>query len=198
MDKWFRTNGHLEAMNSLEMVCDQLPKVVDDVHVWKWVIIALHNALQGYMVLALKGSDSLNVYTEKTKKKWLDAYRLENGDLPDPYMDNFSSLYAKIQDPKLMERWVTSQTFKPEGTQTASIEMLIEIRNNFIHFLPKISSLETSGLPHVTKDCIDVIDFLTFKSGNIFGCEENLEVRTRELINKIRLQLNTVREEYGD
>lgn len=52
MDNRLDTDEALEAVLSLEMVRDQLLKVEQNLHYWKWVIIALHNALQGYMVLA--------------------------------------------------------------------------------------------------------------------------------------------------
>ncbi len=194
--RWLKTNEHLEAINSLEMVCDHLPKVVDRLYNWKWIIIALHNAVQGYMVLALKGSNSLDVYTEKKKKKWIEAYRLKSGNFPVPYMDAFLNLYYKIQDPKLMGKWANSQPFKPEGTQTDSIQMLNKIRGDFIHFLPKSYSVEISGLPQIVQDCIDIIEFLTFKSGTIQACDEDIGTRTRDLIKNIRLQTGTLCEEY--
>ena len=217
MDHWLRTDEALEAITSLEMACDQLPKVMDNPHYWKWVVISLHNALQGYMVLALKGSDGLNVLTTKCAKRWLAAYWQKNGAFPQPQMDSFSNLYKKIQagrelydegircgrildrkNSDLMLMYVNSQPFKPEGTQTASVEMLKELRNDFIHFLPKGLSLEVGGLPRVVEDCVDLIDFLAFKCGNILWYDETLKTRTRDLIKNIRLELKTVREEYGD
>jgi hypothetical protein len=194
--RWLRTNEHLEAINSLEMVCAQIPKVVGNLHNWKWVIIALHNAVQGYMVLALEGSNSLDVYTDKIKKKWIEAFRSKSKNFPDRYMDFFPNLYNKIQDPNLMGKWVGSQPFKPEGTQTDSIEQLNEIRVYFIHFLPVIGSIEISGLPQIVRDCIDVIEFLTFKSGNIHPNDDDIGAKTGDLIKNIRLQINPLREEY--
>ena len=63
---------------SLEMVSETLAKVLDNIYYWKWALIALENALQGYMVLALKGTSSINVLKEKCAQKFEAAW--ERGD----------------------------------------------------------------------------------------------------------------------
>ena len=198
MDRWLRTDEYVETKDSLEMVCEQLPKVVDDLHRWKWVIISLHNALQGCMVLALMGSNSLDILTKKDQKKWLAAYRLQNGCFPEFYMDKFLCLYDKIKKTRLMKRFSHSQTFKPKGQQTVSVKMLNRWRNEFIHFFPKNLSLEVSGLPAVVQDCIDIIDFLAFGCGNVLWKDEAVEASIRDTIKRIRLRLSTVSERYGE
>ncbi len=213
MDRWLRTDEALEAVTSLEMVCDQLPKVMDNPHSWKWVAISLHNALQGYMVLALRGSHGLNVLTKKCKKDWLSAYWKKPRVFPERKMDSFLNLYKKIQagrelydeqircgrkldrkNSDLMMRYMNSQPFKPEGTQTDSVERLNDLRNEFIHFVPMLVSLELGGLPQIVQDCIDIIDFLAFECGNILWHDKSLETKSRDLIKRIRLQLKAVAE----
>jgi len=212
---WLRTNEAVEAVVSLETVCEQLPKVIDEPHYWKWVIIALHNGLQGFMVLALKGSDGLNVLTEESEKEWRAAFERDDGVLPQPKLDNFLKLYKKIKSGRKtyeeqmktggllygkpsdrMHMYGRSQPFKPEGTQSESVKKLNQLRNEFIHFLPKGWSLEVSGLPQVVRDCVNIISFLAFQCGNVLWHKEELEVRTKELVEKAIGQADMVARSY--
>ena len=197
MERWLRTNEAVETVTSLQMVCEQLPKVVDDLHRWKWVIISLHNALQ-CMVQASRGSDRLDVTTDKGKRKWLAPFKSNSGCFPKLYMDNFLHLYEKTQVPQLMKRYAQSQTFKPKGTQTESVERLNELRNKFIHFFPKSLSLEVSGLPAIVQDCIHIIDFLAFECGNVLWEDDGLETMAKELILGIRLHLKVLSAGYDE
>ena len=126
-------------------------------------------------------------------------------------LDNFLNLYKKIQSGrKLYEEemktgriswrkksdrmlmYVRSQPFKPEGTQTESVEMLNTLRNKFIHFLPMGLLLGVSGLPQVVKDCLGIIAFLAFESGNVHWYDKALEIRTKEAVQKAMEQADTL------
>lgn len=204
MDNWLRTDEALEAVFSLEMVCDQLPQTRHNVHYWKWIIIALHNAVQGYMVLALQGSDSLNILNKECRQQWIAAYKSRSAVFPPRRLDDFLNLYKKIKKgrkayeehtlrgrplqgtekaPMLM--YVGSKPFKPQGTQTESVKLLNELRNDFIHFLPQGWSLEVSGLPQMVKDCVDIIDFLAFECGNVIWHNSALRAKTEQLVRQI-------------
>jgi hypothetical protein len=195
-DLWLSTDEAAEAVLSLEMVSETLPKVLDNIHYWKWVLIALHNALQGYMVLAL-ARGSFNILTKKSAEKRMAAERRDDDVLPAPKMDYFPSLYKKIQTDNLMMSSVHSRPFRPRGTQTKSVEMLSKLRNNFIHFLPKVSSLRVRGLPRVAGDCIDIIEFLAFECGNILWHDPDLETKTKDLIAQVKSHLAILNQSYG-
>ena len=74
-EHWLRTNEHEEAKASLEAVAEWAARVSVRIDFWKWVILALHNAAQGFMVLALRGSDGLRPLKTDVAAAWLDAYR---------------------------------------------------------------------------------------------------------------------------
>ena len=78
MKNWLRTDEAVEAVISLEMLCEQLPRVIDDPHYWRWVIIALHSGLQGFMVLALKGTNGFSVLTKECEKEWIAAFKRDD------------------------------------------------------------------------------------------------------------------------
>jgi hypothetical protein len=198
MNLWLRTDEHLEAVVSLEMVSATLPRVMEDVHYWKWVIIALHNALQGYMVLALTGPNGLNVLKEKCRQEWITARQRGDKIMPERRLDDFLTLYKKIKRDDLMLIYMGSQSFKPGGTQTENIKLLNELRNDFIHFLPKFLSLDVQGLPRTVNDCIDMIEFLAFECGNILWLEEENETKTKDVILKIRSELHKLEHFCGE
>jgi hypothetical protein len=119
---------------SLEVTADHLAKTANDVGHWKWVIVALHNALQGCMVLTLKGANAFNVMqeTDKISREWWESVRRGDPTFPSAKMDSFMGLYKKIQDHRFMHMYVHSKTFSPRGTQTRSVNIMKYLRNKFI------------------------------------------------------------------
>jgi hypothetical protein len=211
MDLWRRSDEALEAVLSLEMVCEQLPKAATNPDYWKWVVIALHNALQGYMVLALKGPDGLNVLNKESAKEWKAACKSGSRYAPERWQARFLKLYERIQEgteareeegrldfgdlkPESgsMMMYMDSRPFRPVGTQDESVTMLNYVRNEFIHFLPQGLSVEVSGLPRVVADCIDIISFLAFDCNNVVWYDPAHEDRTRNLIAQVRDQLGAM------
>lgn len=57
--KFLRTSEQEEAVRSLEFAAHQAKEIVNDPYSWKWVLISLHNAAQGFMVLALWNGNGL-------------------------------------------------------------------------------------------------------------------------------------------
>jgi hypothetical protein len=188
-NQWLRTDEAREAILAICMVKEMLNRVSDEPYYWKWVVLALHNTLQGYMVLALQGSNGLRVLKDDCAKAWLDAYERGDGSYPKPRLKNFMELYKSIQSDQ-MRIYEISQPFTAHGSQGRSVKLLNKLRNEFIHFTPKSWSLELSGLPKLTDDCIDVISFLAFESNNLLWHEGQMEVETRELIDQVRSMVN--------
>ena len=164
------TDTFLETISALETTADELQRVRTDPYRWKWVILALHSVLQGMMVLALEGSNGLNVLKPKDKKRWLKAY--ENDDLSKEtekkpfWMDEFSKLYEKIKSDAMI-LYMNSKKFTPQGTQEQSVTALNRLRNRFIHFIPSTFILALKGLPEMTLDCLSIARFLARDSNNI-------------------------------
>jgi hypothetical protein len=196
-DPWLSTDESVEAVLSLEMVSETLPRVLDNIHYWKWVLISLHNALQGYMVLALKGSGGLNILTKECAQQWMAAETRDDDVLPERKLDNFLNLYKKIKADRLMMMFIDSQPFKPHGTQTESVKMLNKLRNDYIHFLPKGWVLRVHGLPRVSRDCIDIIEFLAFECGNILWHDPNLKTKTKDLIGQVKSHIAVLNQSYS-
>lgn len=50
-----------------------------------------------------------------------------------------------------MLMFVHSKKFQPRGTQRASIKTLNRLRNEFVHFTPRVWALELNGVPVIAK-----------------------------------------------
>jgi len=53
-------------------------------------------------------------------------------------------------------------------------------RNQFIHFVPVGWSIEIKGLTNLFRDCLEIIEFCLFQSGNVL-----LEEDERKLFEKV-------------
>ena len=194
MENWFETNETQEAMISLQMMSEQLDHLAKtgNKHYWTWIIIGLHTALNGFMVLALRGTNDLNVLTENCAKQWLTAYDSNSGKYPEKRLDSFLNLYNKIKSEK-MNLYTNSKLFIPKATQDSSVEKLNSLRNDFIHFIPKVWLIEPSYFIQIVYDCLDIISFLAFDCGNVIWIEEDLETQTKMHIENAWQCLNIVK-----
>lgn len=183
MENWLETDELQDAVFALQFVEEQLTKLnaTMDPRTWKWVVIGLHNALQGFMVLALRGTDNYRVLTEISAKEWMKANERRDYRFTQPKLDTYLNLYKKIKS-KSMCIYTNSKMFKPTGTQDKNVKILNFYRNDFIHFLPKGWLIETSGFPLIVDDCLEIISFLAFDCGNIVWYEDKLELQTEDIL----------------
>ena len=195
MARWLRTDETEEALAGLESLAKFCKGVGNDLYEWRWVVLAAHNALQGFMVLSLRSSEGLLPLKDDIAAKWLEAYQT-GGKYPEERLDSFLNLYKKIQSER-MRRFLNSESFVPVGTQTWSVRKLNALRNKFIHFLPQSWSLEVSGLPAIVLDCLATIEFLSFESGAILWHEESYEARVNSALMQCRDVMCRLEQEYA-
>ena len=193
MENWLRTDELEESVSALRMMRDTALKVEYDVYQWKWIIIASHNALQGFMVLALRNGNNLTVMHDKLAGKWLEAYRADKP-LPEERLDSFPNLYKKIKGED-MERLIMSRRFTATAEQDRCVKKLQELRNEFIHFIPKGWSLEVSGLPSLCLAIIEIIEFLGWESLNVLWQEGQRE-EAESIISELKMTLDGINDQY--
>ena len=195
--EWLSTNEAGEAVSDFEMFSEQVRRVTADPHRWKWTIMALHSGIQGLMVLALRGSNGLNVLDDKDKERWLDWYNGRRSDESHPRdlrLAGFRTLYKRIKGDQML-LYTNSRKFVPRGTQGQSIKILNRLRNEFIHFAPKVWGLELGGLPVIVSDCLEIAGFLAWESGNIVFLEQDLGERLMATFQSARRSLASMRGE---
>lgn len=193
MEHHLKTDEHEEAVFALESVAEWLNRVEGQINYWRWIVLAMHNAIQGFMVLALRGSDGLRPLRDKCANAWLKARR-ENGEPPEEKLDSFLNLYKKIKSDRMLFL-EHSLKFTPTGSQNRSIKRLNSIRNQFIHFLPRSWWIEVSGLPQIFLDCLEIIEFLAWECGNVIWYDQAMTTRTETALKDAKAtleHLNTI------
>jgi hypothetical protein len=181
VSNYLKTNVINEAITSLNLVRESLHVVETDVYRWKWIIIALHNALQNTMVSALRQGNGFHAMNNDSVKQWMEAYQIDEP-LPPLKLANFLELYKRIKKKEIMESYVFSKRFVANQEHTNSVKKLNYLRNRFIHFELDIWSLEIVTMPDLCLHCLDVISFLVFESGNIILTAENEGEKLKSLL----------------
>jgi hypothetical protein len=218
-DRYFATNELKDAVFSLKIVNEMLSKVREDSDYWKWVFIALHNSLQGFMVTSLCPVNDFAVMQPTpeprkcsiageccvkqrrpwgSREEWEAFLRGESKTRPQPFrLLGFMDLYNQIKDQKHMRHFYY-QAFVPTDTQTDSVRRLNkELRNNFVHFRPKMMCRPTEIFPRIARDVVDVISFLAVDSGNVrWGFQDQLCEEASRLIKDILRRLDEIEQCY--
>jgi hypothetical protein len=183
MEHWLRTDERQEFISSMRMVHKCLISVEDDIEQWKWAVIALHNAVQGAMVQALRAGNDFRIMPEKLAQKCYQAHR-EDKSWPKVKMDSFPNLYKKVQSQEMMLFYTHSKILPSDPDRDYCVNKLLELRNSFIHFMPQGWSIEVSGLPHICISLIEMIKFLCWESGNVIWYEESESTTASELVSE--------------
>ena len=181
-----KTNTELEAVRALEFAARGAREALRDPYHWKWVIIALHNALQNMMVLALTCGNGLRALRTDVAVSWILAYR-KGAKGPVEKLDFFLNLFGKIQGSGIL-CFTDSRAFQPSRSQQLSVERLNSLRNRFLHFLLGTWLIEAAGLPRLCLDCLDAGEFLSWESGNIWWHSASPQ-RVRRAFRRVRQAL---------
>ena len=216
-DYMFHTNEYEEAVAALEVTAAFLRQAEGQPALWRLVIVSLHSAVQGFMVVALKGSQSIGALTQYDIGAILAAERnlvpaLASNKAPAPVVDpgvlyfeaklaDFLELYERIKKPKWpMRQFVSSTAFRPRGTDTRCIKDLNRVRNEFIHFKPMHRSYLLTQFPAMVDAGLHVIEFLLHDSNNVIFAgfpEEPLYQRSEAALREARDTLGRVSEKYA-
>lgn len=155
------------ALDYLHRACKYIHETERNPLSWKWVVIAMHGALYGFAVCALKGTNPDRV-----------RMRGKSGQVRNTLID-FDDALKRCQEPEQMYPANVMPIVLSPG-QSRSIRILKdELRNNFAHLIPKAWSIEIHGMPRIAIDCLEVIEAF-FDSGAYLGLEQSEAVKARK------------------
>lgn len=214
---YFSSDESREAVGALEATARFLALVLEDQSMWRWVIIAAHGAVQGFMVCALAGSSGLGAYDEASRKRRLTAQRahreaVRTGDAQAAHeaeqaflfgpvrLANFGELYGHIKTRDWpMYQYGNTNFYEATDAQDRCITDLNDVRNEFIHFQPIIRGFILRQLPAMTAAGLDVVQFLLRDSNNILWAHEGepLYDRAEAALADARQHLATINERYA-
>ncbi len=193
---YLRTDEESEAANALFMANKLSNELDSDIRNWRWVIIALHNAAQGFMVLSLRHGNGLLALSKESHAEWMEAYRNDSPTFPKEKLDSYENLYKKVKN-KSTGEFGGNTRFIPTGSQGGSILKLNSIRNEFIHFTPKGWSLGVTGLPQVCIDCLALISFLGWETNNVFWHRPEYKEEARLNAERLKEKMKALKKLYA-
>lgn len=183
--EYLRVDELSEGVFCLQVTQEMIGQVGEDPYYWEWVILALHSALQAFMVCALRSTNYLRLLTKKNAEAWLNAY--EKGlPLPKERLAPFMKLYGRVKCDDHMMMYSGSRALEATQEQDRSVERLHLFRNRFVHFLPMDWCLQLAGLANMAANCIGVVRFLAFNCGNVLWTrKDDLRARCSESVEAI-------------
>jgi hypothetical protein len=172
-----------DAVLSIELAAEKFSEVQNSPTPWKWVIIAMQNAVQGAMVLALAGTDgcgALNPKSQKQNREWLQNPTPKR---PRRAMADYKTLLAWIQRADLLQGPVPSISEE----DYRNLERLNELRREFAHYNPTCWGIELQYMLNIMPVAADVLEHLTTTQGrpNIHFTEDQRQ--------RMRMSLATIR-----
>jgi len=193
MDKYLVTDEIKECYKALEFTYEQLNKCEIDSYCWKWAIIGMHNALQNFMVSALRDGMGNNILKERIREKHYDSISQGNFGSVNESLNFFLELYNDIKGDEML-KYTNSKKYTPEKGDDYEVKNLNDSRNSFIHFIPM--GIETEVLIYVDffDVAIKIIKFLVIESRNILFVEQSERDYTIKLITQIELLLQKYRQ----
>jgi hypothetical protein len=150
-----------DAVLSVELAAEKLSHVQNSPTLWKWVIIAMQNAVQGAMVLALAGTDGCGALFPKSQKQNREWLQNPTPDRPRREMADYNTLLAWIQKPQLLEGPVP--LLSEDNCQ--NLIRLNQLRRQFVHYNPTGWGIELQYMLNIMPVATDVFEHLTTTQG---------------------------------
>lgn len=184
IDPIFNTDKALECVKSLEFVSEQLIICNSDSYHWKWAIVGIHNALQNFMVLSLLDGTNRNILKRKSKKEFDRIIRERKFGSEEEELNWFLDLYKDIKRNKKIKEYV------PNPNDDKIITKLNDLRNDFIHFIPRGTTESVLDLLNILCVAINIINFLVNETVLLLN-----PVERKQIINLL-LSITIILENY--
>lgn len=140
LPEWVRFQDEFDdAIISVDLLARLMQPVEREPLLWKWIIIAAHNALQGAMVCALSGTDGTGALGDASARKVLDWLRTQDGPHPEPWMADFPLLVDRARD---AQRVRDGPPLILSDDEVRDLDRLNRLRRGAMHFTPKGWSIE--------------------------------------------------------
>ena len=179
---WLEIDERTDILASLSLCSLSLNGISKYPARWKWLILALHNSLQGAMVCHLSGTAQLGALSKhcvEVSLEWHDRdrrgeiIRVKNGkdefgltlmriqkkkDFPPiEYLANPEVLFERLHNISIRCEPGCGSLISITDVEQKSFNKLNAFRNELTHFTPKGWSIEIIGLASMALDIVGVI-----------------------------------------
>jgi hypothetical protein len=196
LDRWYSFRLDEQAVGALGLLAELLPHAVRDPYLWKWAVIATHDALHGFKGLALRpvgsGAQMRVPKHEQRAYALVERERHEGRPIPEDTgdrVDQFLGLFEKLQVDWRMRPYMNSEVFVPTAEQDSAVRYLDRLRNDLTHYSNTTLPVQVGDLPNVLLCCIGVVEWLLVESGNVTIFEQESEDTARRRIQRIKDEL---------
>jgi hypothetical protein len=172
-----------DAVLSIELAAEKFQRVQTSPTLWKWVIVALQNAVQGAMVLALAGTDGCGALYPKSQRQNREWLENPTNIRPRVEIADFNTLLARIQRPEMLEGPVPQLSEE----DCRNLKRLNELRRQFAHYNPTGWGIELQYMVNIVPVAADVFEHLMTTQGR-----PNIHL-TEDQRQRMRLSLATIR-----
>jgi hypothetical protein len=191
MDNYVRYDEIEDVLASTHLLAIVIPRLNQEPSLWKWAVIAAHNALQGAIVCALHDSIGVSVLTDKSARSVLKLHDQSNPlqgslkDYPREHLEQFWPLAWRLcrQNPRIREQITRAQI--------RDIRKLQRRRNEFEHFTPKGWSIEKADLSKIIGTAIEVIEVAMQHDKVTYRLTEDQVRRLSSNLGAVRTGLNS-------
>ena len=172
---WLRLDERSNSLDNLEMCAHFLEALPDPIR-WKWAIIALHQALYGFAVAAVQGTDSWSVLKDPAN--------------PNSHLVSIWTAIERARDSAYL--WPGGRPLVTSEDEVKAIEKLVkEFRNGFEHFSPAAWSIEVSGMPTILERVLRVVEGVAIATRSVRYEDDKQEVAARTAIGRVRAAIGS-------
>lgn len=163
-ENWIQTDEAEDVAGSIRHVLRAAQFVREDPLAWKWVVLALHSALQGACVCHLTTTTTpIGAVTERNAVEWLkyfDDSRINpKAKPPKTYLMTLPDLLKAVRKPgSAGDRSYASKVGISEPELHWLRRFHDDVRNQFVHFEPMGWSIEVSGIPELARLVARIIE----------------------------------------
>lgn len=146
-----------DAVLAIELAAEKFGTVQERPTEWKWIVLAMQNALQSAMVLALSGTDgcgALALDSQKTNRRWLEN---PTPNRPRQHMADFTTLLSWVQKEERLQGPPAAFSEK----EKLDLSRLNILRRQFAHYNPTSWGIELKYLHDIVPAAIKLFEHLT-------------------------------------
>lgn len=108
----------------------------------------------------------------------------------------FPELFKRVQSRRWVTGYIDSTPLQPTHEQKVAVAALNRWRTGFVHYKPMSLSIEVRGFPRIVERCLEVIEFLAFRSGHVFRIPDELGQRTKSCLAETSGLLREINDVY--
>ena len=156
-ERWIRTDEAEDVAASVRQALRCWPVPTEDPQAWKWILLALHAALQGACVChLLTTARPVGALTKRNNEEWFNYFEASREDpsLPPPKRTELMALpelLKAVRKPGSAGDGISPSVAISSGEFNWLRRFHDELRNQFIHFEPMGWSIEVSGVPGLAR-----------------------------------------------